>query len=260
MNKQSITIIIPSRDQPLQQLFLERAVASIRAQTVIENFEVTLLVGVDAGKIPEGDLAQRLSLTFVESKGCSQAAALNAAIRLVRTDYVAFLEDDDQWFPLYLEVSMRALSMGAFVSSTQVEYDENGELLRIFDFPTPSGWIMTKSALQSVGEFNEEFRFHMDNEWLGRLCEAKIARLHLVEETAPNAIKFAHQVRPWLANVIGNSGGFTRLARHESPYPLVRRLVHSKSGMAQIETNPVFQEISRDEYARLVKRFGRVPW
>jgi hypothetical protein len=61
---------------------------------------------------------------------------------------------------------------------------------------------MPASTMRAVGEFNEGYRWHLDNEWLGRLAEKKIVRIHLVEATAPVDYQLMAQVRPWLANVI----------------------------------------------------------
>ena len=119
---------------------------------------------------------------------------------------------------------------------------------------------MPLSTLRRVGEFNESFRFHLDAEWLGRLADAKLKRLHMVESTAPIELKHINDVRPTLAYLINFSVGQCRLARHQSPYPLVKRLVHSKSGMAQIETNKSLKDISEKENELLFKRFGRPPW
>jgi hypothetical protein len=44
------------------------------------------------------------------------------------------------------------------------------------------------------------------------------------------------------------------------PYPLIRRLVHSGSGMARIAADPALQEVSRSESARVLARYGRIPW
>jgi len=258
--KKTLSVIIPSREQPNQIAFLERAIKSIQNQTLIERFEMTLLVGVDANKIPQMDVPEKINLKFIESYGQSQAAALNCAIRAVNTDFVAILEDDDEWMPHFLGTAMKAISLAPFVSSTQLEYDENNHILRINDFPTPSGWFMTTGTLKEVGEFNDNYRFHLDNEWLGRLCELKIPRRHMVELTAPADLAHMKQVRPWLASVILNSGGFAKIARHQYPIPLVRRLVHSGSGMAKIASTPSLKTISNNEYKRLIGRFGRVPW
>ncbi|MBC8127942.1 MAG: glycosyltransferase [Gloeobacteraceae cyanobacterium ES-bin-144] len=262
MKRRSITVISPSRSQPNQAEFLERACASIRSQSVITGYDLTILVGVDEDeKSNTADLAATYEFSIAESNGKSQASALNAAIRQANTEFVAFLEDDDCWAPSYLQIAERELASGsAFVSSTQLEYDEYGVILRINDFPTPSGWIMPMETLRAVGEFNEEYRFHLDNEWLGRLSETGFPRVHLVESTAPIESRFIGQIRPWLANAIQYSENLTTLVRHQSPIPLVSRLVHSQSGMAQISANPLLAEISANEEQALRNRFGRIPW
>lgn len=260
MSKAKLSVIIPSRAQERQVQFLERAVASVRQQSVADKFQLTFLVGVDQGLALDANTCTRLGIVCVPSSGASQAAALNAAIRRVDADFVAFLEDDDEWMPQYLEFAAQAAAMADFVSSTQAEYDEKNELLRINDFPTPSGWFMPVSTLKQVGEFNEAYRFHLDNEWLGRLAEAKLRRLHMAECTAPIHQQYLQAVRPWLANVINGSGGTCRIARHASPYPLVKRLVHSQSGMARIVSDQALQAISQQECAQLTQRFGRIPW
>lgn len=257
-NKIRLTVIIPSRKQEKQLEFIERAVKSVRGQSIASNFEIIFLVGLDKKCHLDADFQARLNVTCVESQKYSQAAALNAGIRKVQGGYVAFLEDDDEWLPDYLEVAMQAIKHCDFVSSTQVEFNENDVLIRINDFPTPSGWLMPSSTLELIGEFNEEYQFHLDNEWLGRLSEAKLKRIHMVESTAPVDLAHIQQVRPWLANVL--AAGFCITGRHQSPYPLVKRLIHSQSGMAQIASREDLQKISKEEQGRLVNRFGKIPW
>lgn len=195
-NKIRLTVIIPSRKQEKQLEFIERAVKSVRSQSIASDFEIIFLVGVDKGCNLDAAFQTRLNITCVESQKCSQAAALNAGIREVQGGYVAFLEDDDEWLPDYLDVAMQAIANCDFVSSTQVEFNENDVLIRINDFPTPSGWLMPSSTLELIGEFNEEYQFHLDNEWLGRLSEAKLKRIHMVESTAPVDPAHIQQVRP----------------------------------------------------------------
>ena len=260
MSKRSLSVVIPSRAQPLQAQFLERAVASIRAQTAIADFEIRVFVAVDAGEVPTSDIGERLGLTFVESPGKYAVIALNAAIRRIDSELIAFLEDDDQWFPQYLQISAETLLHGAFVSSTQLEHDENDLILRINDFPCPSGWVLPLSTFHSVGPLDESYRFHWDNEWLGRLAESGLPRLHLVECTAPVDPFLISQSRPWLGNVLQLGGPAVRLARHPSPYPLVRRLVHSNSGIKRIAANRELKAISDAENQALGQRFGRTPW
>ena len=79
--------------------------ASVRLQTISKEVEFQILVGVDAGSNPPTHLVEQPGIHFAESSGRSQAAALNAAAKLVDGDLVAILEDDDQWEPTFLEES-----------------------------------------------------------------------------------------------------------------------------------------------------------
>ena len=258
--KASLTVVIPSRAQESQLQFLERATQSVRQQTVAANFDIRVLVAVDRGEQLPVQFCSQIGVECIASDGAGQASALNAAIRhLDDTGYVAFLEDDDQWALQYLDFAARSMQHGDFVSSTQAEFDERGTFLRVNDFPTPSGWFMRQEVLGKVGVFDESYSFHLDNEWLGRLREAGVRRVHLVEATAPVEMEYAHQVRPWLAQVLTAGKGLCILARHPNPFPLVNRLIHSRSGMARIATDPVLRELSQAEYASLVRRYGSVP-
>ena len=260
MPARSLSVIIPSRTQPRQAEFLRRAVKSIKSPTISATMMINIVVGIDHGESLPPGLADELALVAVESHSRSQAAALNAGIRRVDTDLLAILEDDDQWHPRFLELALQALSFGSFVSSTQLELNEKNEILRINDFPSPSGWLMPASTIQSVGEFNENYRWHLDDEWLGRLAESKIPRVHLVEATAP--IDYGHMTdaRPALVNVIRLGGQQSRMVRHDIPYPLVQRLVHSQSGISKIQKNGEFGSQSQQEFNTLLERFGHIPW
>ena len=258
MNKIKLSVIIPSRSNDMQIEFLTRSIDSVKNQTIIDMFDVSFIIGVDNGVRLPHTLLNNLGARCVESQVNSQAGALNSCIKEVSDGYVAFLEDDDQWMPIYLECAIQGLKENGFVSSTQAEYDENGVFLKINDFPSPSGWMMPFSTLSKVGLFNEDFKFHLDNEWLGRLSDSKILRVHLMEATAPIVdIQF---VRPLLINLINDPSKSCQLVRHFSPYPLVKRLVHSKSGMHQIRTVESVREISIKEKSILKSRFGRIPW
>jgi Glycosyl transferase family 2 len=264
----TVSVVLPSLlktfKDPRQsgRLFVEQAVASIRAQTIANRVAFQIVVGLDAGQgsqVPAG-LAERLGIAFAESNGRSVTVALNAAARRCNGEYIAFLEDDDQWHPLFVETALAALHQADFVSSTQLEVTEQGEVIRIADFPTASSWLMKRTTWDSVGEFDESYRIHHDNEWLGRLGDRKCQRVHLVEATAPVIPEIAGPVRPWLSAVLNQGGPSVRLLRHGLPWPLVLRLVHQSSVMQQVEENSSYLERSRHEHGLLQHTFGRVPW
>jgi hypothetical protein len=253
-------VIVPSRTQPNQQIFLTRAIRSIAQQGARSMLQIEVIVGLDTGeRLPELDYCG-MSVRPVRASSRSQAAALNAAAAAITGEYIAFLEDDDQWHPQHIDVAIGHLAHVGFISGTQLEVAASGAVIRINDFATPSGWVMSRSTWEAVGPFNEGFRYHLDNEWLGRLAERAVPRVHVVESTAPVSLEAARAVRPWLANVLLFGGKYVALARHTAPVPLVLRLVHNASGMARIIQDKTASDLSAHEIATLQERFGRIPW
>lgn len=240
---------------------LERAVQSIRAQSIAGSIELDIVVGVDANASCDG-ISEKLGVRVARSNGRSQALALNAAAKTADGDYLAFLEDDDRWAPAFLETALTGLDRSAseFISSTTLQLTESEEILCIGDFPIPSGWVMKRSVWDAVGGFDESYRWHLDNEWLGRLTRQKIVRAHLMEATAPITMRAAMNVRPQIAAIMRHAGPALRLVRHNSPFPLVYRHVHPVSGMAQIAMDPGAAQQREREYQRLCEQFGTIPW
>jgi hypothetical protein len=254
-----LVVVIPSRSQPSQAAFLEKAIASVRAQTAQHEVELEVLVCLDKGAAAPLSLDQR-NVRFIESPCRGQAAAMNAGAAQATGDYIAFLEDDDQWHPDRVTYALRALQEAEFTSSTQLEIDASGAVARINDFATPSGWFMPMSSWHRVGPFSEAFKWHLDNEWLGRLGNSGLKRVHLVEATAPVDPRLVAQVRPWLQNVLTFGGSHGLLGRHPLLVPLVTRLIHPNSGMATIAGSPHAAAEAKSELDRIVSQFGRFPW
>jgi len=263
-----IAIITPSRLKlstlagKAGQYFLDHAVESANAQELDRPVTIHFFVGTDPETEIPAHLADHPQITFARGERKGQIPALNAAIRAVDAswDYVGFLEDDDHWLPPYLGFALRTLESFDFVSSTQLEVDEAGEVVRINDFATPSGWLMRRTTFAQVGAISPASKWHYDNEWLGRLAETGLRRVHLVEATAPGTLQDAVQVRPWLANVLRNGGPNIRLMRHGFVLPLVCRLVHPGSGTSDVGQGGTSKAESEAEYQRLIDRFGRIPW
>jgi glycosyltransferase involved in cell wall biosynthesis len=256
MTAKAVSVIIPSR---LEGCHLGRAIRSVLAQEEIDQADIQIIVGVDDG---HGVLFKNRypDLEMAESRGHSQAAALNAAIQQACGEYLAFLEDDDVWERNFLRTALTLLDEVAFVSSNQLEVNVLGSVQQINDFPTPSGWILRRKIFDTVGPFDETYRWHIDNEWLGRLGEVDITRVHLVELTAPIAPHLMRQLRPKLANVVSFGRPRPRIIRHEYTVPMISRLVHSGSGMHRIAHDPALKAESNNEKARIRERFGRIPW
>ncbi len=255
-----LSVVIPSRSQAQQVGFLKRSIGSVAQQRARASVSIEVVVGVDPGDQPPDIGATDVPVRFVEGGKRLQAAALNAAAAEIRGDYVAFIEDDDAWLPDHLAIGLQMLEHAGFVSGTQLETNESGDVIRINDFPTPSGWVMSRATWDAVGPFDETYRYHLDNDWLGRLANAGVDRMHVVESTAPIDMAAARDVRPWLVNIAIAGGGRVRFARHTLPVPLVIRLVHSASGVYAIKHDPAVTAKSREEIARLQAAYGRIPW
>jgi len=252
-----VSVIIPSILRPS----LEAAVQSIRTQTTADRIDLQIIVGIASDAQVTSDLASKFGVLFRKSaSGRSAAANINAAAQAIDGEYVALLEDDDRWTPQFLEIALNALEGADFASSTTLQLTEQNEIVCIGDFPVPSGWIMKRSAWETIGGFNEAYRLHGDNEWLGRLAEKRIPRIHLVEATAP-ITRLAVQVhRPQLLKLLQCGGPALRLVRHASPFPLILRTVHASSIMARIATNRASDAEHAREYETLMRRFRRIPW
>jgi hypothetical protein len=109
-------------------------------------------------------------------------------------------------------------------------------------------------------QFDESYRWHLDNEWLGRLAERAVQRCHLVEAAGPRTAAEIPPERPKLRVLPKDSLGQVEFVQHSLSLPLVRRLVHSGSGIAQIRANAAIKAESTGEYQRLRRDYGRLPW
>ena len=262
-----IAVLIPSRldrqsAAPNAPLFLADAVASVRRQVLPPHVGITIYVGLDDGVALPPDFPAGDDIVVARSAGRTQGDALNAMARLAvdAASHVTFLEDDDVWHDHFAACALEAVKARDFVSSTQLEIDERGQIARINDFPTPSGWFMPAQTFKAVGAFDVSFRWHLDNDWLGRLNQLNATRGHLVEATAPTNLHFAAQVRPWLAHVIKATAKNVELIRHSSLSPLITRRIHSASGMSRIAQGGAAAAQSQSEYQRLTELYQGVPW
>ncbi len=176
----SVSVIVITRDRPA---LLADALAGVAAQ-VPAPLEVR--VGDDGGgaSMSVGDDFPLLELTWL-SLSCGQAgAARNAAARGARGDVLAFLDDDDVWRDGHLAGLVEALrdpdvgfawrdsvvmreeltSQGERVVLEQRtlarEWDD--DLMRSNDYLPPSGWAVRRSLFESLGGFDESFRFSED--------------------------------------------------------------------------------------------------
>lgn len=91
---------------------LVRAVRSVLAQT-LGDFELIVVndAGEDVAALLAGFADPRV-VHVCHAVNRGQGAARNTALRLARGEYVAYLDDDDQYYPEHLETLAAALAAG----------------------------------------------------------------------------------------------------------------------------------------------------
>lgn len=113
MNKlPAVSVIIPTRNRPAT---LRRAINSIQAQT-FNNIEIIIVIdGPDEQTKCELTTLKDNQLKVIalpESVGGS--AARNAGVTHASADWIAFLDDDDEWLPNKLEIQMKLAQSSLF--------------------------------------------------------------------------------------------------------------------------------------------------
>ena len=227
-------------------LWLDRALASVRAQSVKDSVRLEIVVGLDPG----ASLPQRLSgVRFAHASAPSQAHAMNAAVAAAQGDVLAFLEDDDRWLPRRLVYGLAHLARYDLVTANQLEVSADGTFRRIFDFPTPSGWLLRRTTWELLGPLDETLHYHMDSDYLGRVNARPLQRLHLVERNAEISRRKLQRV-----------ARFSDIAPTAEPGPLVIRTMNDGTGkMARIGHDAAAKEQSDAEHDLLRSRYGRMP-
>lgn len=204
----AVSVVIPTYDRPEH---LEESVRSVIDQTY-KNFE--LVVVSDGGPQEAQNIlrnlgADRIRYVSIEHGGIS--AALNAGVAHSRGRYIAYLDDDDVYFPNHLETLAGYLDShpdAKFAYSiskrhifrpkgdswethdiTSATEPYNRELLRESNYiQTTGGIIHRRELMEEVGGFNERIIGCQDWEWYLRVSEKH--DLHFI-----NCVTLEHRVK-----------------------------------------------------------------
>jgi len=198
MTTPCFTVILPTCNRLAK---LRRALASLQQQT-LQDFELIL---VDDGSVDgtgeyldakeHADEFPHIRSPVVIRNQTSKGAGIarNQALRRAQGELIAFLDDDDIWFPEYLEQQARRLqeNPGAAAScAAHVEFDTGGntrapDLEPLFSYEQPIVYLLTesfvhsmsvlvarRSAFQQIGLLNPDLDICHDWDWCARLLLA----------------------------------------------------------------------------------------
>lgn len=144
-----ITVIIRTRDR--QQL-LNEAISSVRAASSQAS-----IVVVDDGSATPTVVPRDENLTLVRTSGVGRSEAMNRGVAAATTEWIAFLDDDDLFYPEHLDTLTSAAasspsSLGFYTDAVSSEYDygTDGKLLR-------------RNTLRTYSRDFDPIRLHFDN-------------------------------------------------------------------------------------------------
>ncbi len=183
-----VSIIIPTHNRPL---LLVEALKSIQSQT-LQNFEAIIIndAGMSAQDVVDSFKDPRF--VYIEhetNKGLP--AARNSGIRIAKGKYIAYLDDDDTFYPQHLEIIIYALQNSHFkVACSDTDFlckrVENGQIQTLYKIPhhtpvyDPDSMVVEnqlfylsiaheKACFEEVGYFDESLNWAEDWEMWIRL-------------------------------------------------------------------------------------------
>lgn len=193
-----MSVIIPTYNRPDS---LKRAITSVFKQEY-RNFEILVIddtPGNESEKIVNAFPQHRIRYCKGQGEGISSAR--NLGIRLSTGEYVAFLDDDDEWLPNKLNRQMGMLAVGdksvGVIHSNC--YVDNGSTVRLAhkesmsdrshqdllgdNFVKNSTGIVKRDCFNTVGYFDEELPYAEDWDLYIRISK-RFRFVYLFEPTA----------------------------------------------------------------------------
>lgn len=183
----NISVIIPTRNR---EAFLREALHSVLSQTVTP---LEIIVVDDGSTDGTAAFVRGLGhpVRHVVQQQSGPAAARNAGLVLAAGEYIAFLDDDDEWPKDRLEAQLPHLvdhpGIGMVLGHTQRMikrtatdgsdyFEAYREPVRLFHL---GAGLFRKSLFESVGNLDERMRYAEDDDWFMRAEEMNIGTVFL---------------------------------------------------------------------------------
>lgn len=144
-----IACIIPTYRRP------EGVVASVRSILAQERQDFVVIVVDDGAGLPELPKDPRVFSVSLSRNSAVLGLVRNVGIRLTKSEYIAFLDDDNTWTPQHLSVAIEELEKGADLVYTAVrrrkaDGSELDVLSKPFDrrrFADETSWVDANSIV-----------------------------------------------------------------------------------------------------------------
>lgn len=194
-----ISVIIPHHNR---SHLIDRAIASIRCQP-LQPLEILI---VDDASTPEhvAALQQHSGIARIIrlEKNGGAARARNAGIAAAKGEFIAFLDDDDEWFPERLELQWNITrgdpSLQAVAGAMTIRYQDGSEELLLSHSPrimtiqtalegTPAmlqTLLIRTEAIRALGGFDPAFTIMEDWEFWIRFTVAGLRACYLQQPLA----------------------------------------------------------------------------
>jgi len=192
----SVSVVVPCHNEAK---YIEQCIKSIVEQSDYSSISEILVV--DDGSTDESpQILKQLKLKFnklkiITADGVGQSAARNIAIKLSKSEFIAFLDADDYWDKKKLKNQLKAFhgdpsiglvygdywdfskpdaSDSILVSVRSYNLNDKDQLIKYFlkDGPiVPSTTIFRKEVFETVGFFKENLKVYEDAEMYLRTAE-----------------------------------------------------------------------------------------
>jgi glycosyltransferase involved in cell wall biosynthesis len=184
--------------------YIEAALRSVVAQTVLPDEIIVVNDGsTDDGPAIVAKFAEMRPITILTKPNGGQSSARNMGVAHARSDLIAFLDQDDIWYPLHIAELSRPFEhdeRAGVVYSNLDEINDAGEVLRAAvhmqsrsKHPKPdlveclrtdmeilpTAAIVRRSAIDAVGGFDERLSGYEDDDLFLRIFQAGYGNSYL---------------------------------------------------------------------------------